>query len=110
MFYTAREADLIISIISKKTGVRLINSGESWKANVKEKTIYYPKSAVLNDETLGFMIHEASHIRFTELDNKYVQSCEEIAKKNNKYGQDLFKLINVSEDLRIERLTSDIYP
>jgi len=110
MFYTAREADLIISIISKKTGVRLINSGESWKANVKEKTIYYPKSAVLNDETLGFMIHEASHIRFTEPDNKYVQSCEEIAKKNNKYGQDLFKLINVSEDLRIERLTSDIYP
>lgn len=108
--YTGREADLIISIISKKTGIKLVRTGVNWSADVKRKIIFYPKNSILDDETLSYLIHEASHIRFTEIDNKYVDSCKTISEKNNKNPEQIFFLINACEDLRIEKLISDIYP
>jgi len=109
MIYNKRDADLIISVISKKTGVKLICEGEVWQHDIEKKTISYPKDSVIDDETLACLIHEASHIRFTKIDSSYFDDVKEIAKKHNKDYKQVINIYSICEDLRIEQRISDIY-
>jgi hypothetical protein len=109
MIYKKRDADLIISVISKKTGVKLICQGDAWRHDTVKKIIYYPEKSVIDDETLACLIHEASHIRFTVIDSDNLSKIKKIAEESKKKVEQVSLIFSICEDLRIEKKISDIY-
>nr|WP_011039823.1 hypothetical protein [Proteus vulgaris]BAB93791.1 cobalamine biosynthesis protein [Proteus vulgaris] len=84
---------------------------------------YYKNADDLSDALLGFTVHEAAHIRFTEFDlfqpalnglaGQSVEVKDEFGSlvASGRYNKKvLHSLWNIAEDLRIERSMVRIYP
>ncbi len=106
-----KDFTLIANMISSKVGVRFCKSwfSSTWRADVDKKVIYYPDNILYDEADLGALIHEAGHIRFSTMPLNS-QKLEEMSRSFNKPGQQIWDLLNVIEDIRVEKLMKGIYP
>ena len=99
----------VIDMISQSTGVTLKENKEgSWAANVEDKVITYPEDS-MSEANLGFLIHEASHLRYTKPGEKTNEIIEKV-KQEGLDTQEYFRLVNALEDIRIHRLIVNHFP
>lgn len=103
-----KDFEFIANIIADKIGVSLIR-GKEWSADLDNRTIKYP-DVKLNDSDVGFLIHEASHLRFTKFDLGYNNKVDQISKEHGKRSDQIFDLFNSLEDIRVDRKIVDVFP
>jgi hypothetical protein len=101
---------LIADAVADNVGVTLQKSpsGE-WMADVTSKTIYYPSNKPLYQSDLGYLIHEAAHLRFTEISEGYDESAKKILKKHGKNPNQFHDLLNALEDIRVNKQIVKVY-
>lgn len=70
---------------------------------------FFKDAEMLANPLLGYAVHEAAHIRFTDFGDLKIFMQEHM--KSDKYNVEVLKhLVNLCEDLRIERAMSCRYP
>lgn len=100
--------NFIANIIANKLNIKL-SPGNEWSADISNNVIYYPKGIPLYQSDIGFLIHEASHLRFTVTDKQFYDDIDNICNKYGKNAKQLFALFNALEDVRIEYKICQIY-
>ena len=112
MYYSidkSREFNIIANILSDKVGVKILPK-ETWACNILKKEIYYPRGTMLIESDIGYIIHEAGHIRFTTFDeNMTKKELDKLKKKYKKNTTQVFHLFNALEDVRIENEMLNLY-
>lgn len=88
---------ILAHAIGQKCGVKVVLGGNS--AHTNGETIYLPSPKGFDrDVLLGYLIHEAAHVRFSNFDLLKVRVTPAVA-----------HLRNVYEDTRIERKMAGVY-
>lgn len=107
---TNREFALTASLIADKANVRCVqHMSPSWMANVDAGVIYYPYKGWYTDADIGFLIHEASHIRFSTISHQMMPEFRDWVEKTGKVGEQVWTLVNSLEDIRIEAEICKVY-
>lgn len=102
---------LIASMIAGKVGVQCIPSNKYvWQASPKSKIIWYPKSIRYTEADMGYLLHEASHIRFSGVSHTFDGEIDEWIEKTGKSAEQIWHLVNAFEDGRIENELIKLYP
>lgn len=103
--YLIKSLPYLLGLIASGTGVNIKTNPQAITAGTDGNTIYFPplpyQGGDLAIYAIGFLVHEAGHIRWTDFD------CYQTAVKNSPL---LRSLVNILEDVRIERLMNKIYP
>ncbi len=103
--------NLIANMISRKIGViAQAKKGGCWSCNVDKKIIWYPDTIKYSDTDLGYLFHEAAHLRFSDSFIITSEIFTEICSKLGKVSEQIWSLINAFEDVRVEKLLSKEYP
>jgi len=100
------------AILGRQSAVKVVFSGNSVSTNPKKKEVTLPDfedSLELDRGAISFMRgivdHESGHLRFTD-GNKYYPALDKGHKDNKKL---LSSLIEVVEDLRVDRAYASVY-
>ena len=104
-----KDFDFIARMVADKLGIRITSKGNKWCANIENKEIRYPENISLYQSDLGFLIHEASHLRFTWLDEGFYKKVIDIVHTNGKNGEQFFDLFNALEDVRINYKICEVF-
>lgn len=89
---------MVAGILGNKLGVDVeLGSKCCTNGRVIELPLALQERAITREELLGFLVHEASHVRFTDFS---VQASTPLH----------FKLMNAIEDARIEKQIAEHYP
>jgi cobalamin biosynthesis protein CobT len=100
---------IVASVIANKIGIK-IRQGKGWQADVVNNVIYYPKGIYLTESDLGFIIHEAGHLRFGFIDKRRFEKFTEMLQTMGKSYEQLYALLNAIEDIRVENKLIELYP
>jgi len=99
-----RSLPYLLGIVAAGTGVSIKTDPNATTAGTDGKVIFFPPLPYVGDElavyALGFLVHEAGHIRSSDF---------EVFTGRNKTPL-LKMLVNIIEDVRIERLIIGTYP
>lgn len=107
---TNREFALTASLIADKANVHCVqHMSPTWMSNVDANIIYYPYKGWYTDADIGFLIHEASHIRFSTISHQMMPEFKEWVEKTGKVGEQIWTLVNSLEDIRIESEICKVY-
>lgn len=94
----------VLGVVAAGTGVSIKTDQHASTASTNGKVIYFPPLPYKGEElavySLGYLIHEAGHIRATDF------TCIGDVLQNP-LGK---MLVNVLEDVRIERIINGVYP
>lgn len=106
-----REFKIVAGALSAKAGVKIVRRGFTWCSDPSINTIYVPMNAMYSDKTLGIMIHEAAHLRFSQMpvDNPEDSLMEKFS-KTGKNPKQVWSLFQALEDFRIENEMGKLYP
>ena len=95
----------LAKVLSKKYEVKVVHGG--YQAYTDGKTIHLPSTKQLSEETVAdlnaLLDHEVAHCKFTDFSILKLLHLSD----NPKFRKDL---LNIAEDVRIERLMGGIYP
>ena len=109
-YLTENEFKIIAGTISDKTGITFKNSGDKlWKVDIRSKVISYPRKQWMNESDIGYLIHEAAHLRFGFMDDKFYDDLKKVLKATGKKYKQVYKLFEVIEDIRVDGLVKNIY-
>jgi Mg-chelatase subunit ChlD len=102
--YLIKSLPYLLGLIATGTGVNIKTDPNATTAGTNGTTIFFPPLPYKGDElavyAIGFLVHEAGHIRSSDFESFRA------AKKSPL----LRMLINLLEDVRIERLMNSAYP
>lgn len=94
----------ILGVVAAGTGVQIRTDPHASTASTNGKVIFFPPLPYKGDElavySLGYLVHEAGHIRSSDFE-AFVEASKTPLHK---------MLINVLEDVRIERLINGVFP
>lgn len=94
----------IMGMVAAGTGVAIRTDPRALTASTNGKVVYFPPLPYKGEElaiySLGYLIHEAGHIRSTDFTAKSPATDTPLGRM----------LINLLEDVRIERLINGVYP
>ncbi len=111
MFYTRQnEFNLIAGIVADRMGVRFVREGSDWKVDMRERIIYYPTYSYLTEQDIGFLLHEAAHLRFTFATDAFQQQFKSLCEKAGKDVSQLIDLLRAFEDVRVNAMLKAAYP
>lgn len=104
-----RDFVLVANLVSDKTGIRMIAQPHGWASNIKAGIIYYPKYTHYTDADLGFLLHEAGHLRFSDISHDLTNELKAWVSKTGKRAEQVWSLVNALEDCRIEAELKKLY-
>lgn len=100
--------ETLSAIIGNIAGATL-KKGKNWRVDIAERIIEYPESATnynnqFYDSSIGGLLHESGHLAYTT-----TPSLLRGKLKKSPFSENVFKLLNSIEDIRIENLICKKY-
>lgn len=105
MLNPRKELSIVANVLADKVSVS-IQEGDCWSCDTEKMIIYYPRHSWLDISDFGLIVHEAAHLRFSNVSK---QLFGEAISKLGKEKEPLFGLHNVFEDCRVNKRIKELY-